>query len=191
MYSTTEPLRTLRNTQSYLNQDQSTASIFFVIHCARFRLLLVQFLTMTSRANSRIPFVVALTFAAILIGANTIPFQKTSAQTPRPILISHEDSTRAISFESVTKQREPFSPTALVKFGPDNQTRIMLFVMNLTLQSGDTVDSITVEAEDAAHRTFPVTSRIHRQRSGSCLGHRADCATQSGNKRRGRRAGAC
>lgn len=91
---------------------------------------------------------------ALFAGAMLIQFEKSSAQTAGPILISHEDSTRAISFESVTQQREPFSTTTPVKFGSDNQTRIMLFAMNLNLQPGDTVSSITVEAEDFAHRIY-------------------------------------
>ena len=96
----------------------------------------------------------ALCVGALFAGATLIQFSKTSAQTAAPVLISHEDSTRAISFESVTQQREPFSTTAPVKFGTDNQTRIMLFAMNLTLQPGDTVSSISVEAEDFAHHVY-------------------------------------
>src|SRR4029079_19613827 len=80
-----------------------------------------------------------------------------SAQSVAPVLISHEDSTRAIAFESVTQQREPFSTTAPVRFGTDNQTRIMLFAMNLMLQRGDTVSAITVEAEDFNHRGSQLT----------------------------------
>jgi len=80
--------------------------------------------------------------------------QAATGQSLAPILISHEDSTRAISFESVTQQREPFSTTVPVAFGTDNQTRIMLFAMNLNLQSGDDVSSITVEAEDGAHHIY-------------------------------------
>jgi len=83
-----------------------------------------------------------------------LPASLVSAQSARPVLISHEDSTRALSFESVTQQREPFSTTAPVRFGVDSQTRIMLFVMNLTLQAGDDVNSITVEAEDGGHHIF-------------------------------------
>lgn len=109
---------------------------------------------MTPGSHARVPLVLALTAAVLLAGADAISLRKTSAQNPRPVLISHEDSTRAISFESVTHQREPFSPAALVKFGPDSQTRIMLFVMNLSLQPGDSVSSILVEAEDGAHRVF-------------------------------------
>jgi len=78
------------------------------------------------------------------------------AQQSAPILISHTDSTRAISFDSVTRQREPFSRTTQIKFGTDHATRIMLFAMNLNLQSGDTASDITAEAEDAAHNVYPL-----------------------------------
>jgi uncharacterized protein GlcG (DUF336 family) len=96
----------------------------------------------------------ALSFAAFYFITSFVFFVSTAAQSAAPILISHEDSTRAISCESVTQQREPFSTTAPVRFGADNQTRIMLFVMNLTLQTGDTVSAITVEAEDFEHHFY-------------------------------------
>ena len=69
------------------------------------------------------------------------------AQQSGPILISHIDSTRAIAFDSVTRQREPFSTTAQIAFGSDHATRIMLFAMNLDLQPGETV---AADAEDAS-----------------------------------------
>ena len=98
----------------------------------------------------------ALCVGAFLAGAMLVQFEKTSAQTAAPVLISHEDSTRAISFESVTRHREPFAPTAPIGFGTDNHTRIMLFAMNLTLQVGDSVGSIAVEAEDVDHHVYPL-----------------------------------
>lgn len=109
---------------------------------------------MVSGSHSHFRMLVALCLSALLAGAMLLQFSKTSAQAAAPILISHADSTRAISFESVTQQREPFSTTAPVKFGTDNQTRIMLFAMNLTLQTGDTAGSVNVSAEDFAHRVY-------------------------------------
>ncbi|HEV7747337.1 MAG TPA: heme-binding protein [Pyrinomonadaceae bacterium] len=94
--------------------------------------------------------------SVFLISASLMSFQTAGAQTIAPVLISQADSTRAISFESVTEHREPFSVTSPVRFGTDNQTRIMLFVMNLGLQLGDDVSAITVEAEDAAHHVYPL-----------------------------------
>jgi uncharacterized protein GlcG (DUF336 family) len=78
------------------------------------------------------------------------------AQQSGPILISQTDSTRAISFDSVTRQREPYSRTTKIKFGTDHATRIMLFAMNLNLQPGDTPGAITAEAEDASHNVYPL-----------------------------------
>jgi uncharacterized protein GlcG (DUF336 family) len=79
------------------------------------------------------------------------------AQQSGPILISHSDSTRAIAFNSVTRQREPFSTTTEIKFGADHATRIMLFAMNLNLQPGDTASAVTANAEDANHNIYPLT----------------------------------
>ena len=105
-------------------------------------------------SHSHIRILLSLCVGAFLAGATLIQFQRASAQAAGPVLISHEDSTRAISFESVTQQREPFATNGPVKFGTDNQTRIMLFAMNLSLQPGDSVSSITVEAEDFAHHVY-------------------------------------
>jgi hypothetical protein len=78
------------------------------------------------------------------------------AQQSGPVLISHTDSTRAISFDSVTRRREPFSTTTQIKFGTDDATRIMLFAMNLNLQAGETSTSVTADAEDASHTIYPL-----------------------------------
>ena len=72
------------------------------------------------------------------------------AQQTRPVLISHADSTRAIAFDSVTRQREPFTTKAQVKFGSDSATRIVLYALNLQLQAGE---SISADAEDG-NRNF-------------------------------------
>src|SRR4029450_2001201 len=97
---------------------------------------------------------VAFLLAFLLLALSFFDFDRAGAQTTRPTLISHADSTRAISFESVTRHREPFTTTVEVKFGPDSATRIMLFAMNLQLQPGETV---TAEAEDAEHSLYPLT----------------------------------
>lgn len=97
--------------------------------------------------------VIVFLLTVLLIAASVIKFDNAAAQTTRPILISHPDSTRAIAFESVTRQREPFTTTAQVQFGSDSVTRIMLFAMNLQFQPGETV---TADAEDANHAVYPL-----------------------------------
>src|SRR5262245_58708591 len=52
---------------------------------------------------------VVFLLALLLFTASIIKFDNAGAQTTRPTLISHSDSTRAIAFDSVTQQREPFS----------------------------------------------------------------------------------
>jgi len=84
-------------------------------------------------------------------------FGDVSAQLPGPILISREDSTRAIAYDSVTHQREPFTATAPIKFGSDPATRIMVFAMNLTLQPNEATTAVTADAEDANHNVLPLT----------------------------------
>ena len=88
-------------------------------------------------------------FFACLLAAVEAGAQQTS-----PVLISQPDSTRAIAFDSVTRRREPFNPTAEVKFGSDSATRIMLFAMNLQLQPGETATAVTADAEDASHGLY-------------------------------------
>jgi uncharacterized protein GlcG (DUF336 family) len=95
--------------------------------------------------------------AVLMLAISFVSFPHAGAQTTRPILISHPDSTRAIAFESVTKQREPFNTTVQVRFGPDSLTRIMLFAMNLQLQAGETASAVTADAEDASHTIYPLT----------------------------------
>jgi uncharacterized protein GlcG (DUF336 family) len=97
---------------------------------------------------------VVFLLAFLLLAVSFIRFDDAEAQATRPTLISHADSTRAISFESVTRQREPFKTTVQIKFGPDSATRIMLFAMNLQVQAGETV---TADAEDAGHTIYPLT----------------------------------
>ena len=97
---------------------------------------------------------VVFLLALLLFAASIIKFDNAGAQTTRPTLISHPDSTRAIAFDSVTQQREPFSTTVPIKFGSDSATRIMLFAMNLQLQAGETASAVTANAEDASHAIY-------------------------------------
>ncbi|HEU4934039.1 MAG TPA: hypothetical protein VFT48_18265, partial [Pyrinomonadaceae bacterium] len=95
--------------------------------------------------------------AVLLLAISLVNFNHVGAQSTKPILISHPDSTRAIAFESVTQQREPFTPAVQVKFGSDSITRIMLFAMNLKLQAGETASAVTADVEDASRTIYPLT----------------------------------
>lgn len=109
---------------------------------------------MLVRSHLRFRTLFLLCVAALFAGSLLLKFQKASAQSTAPVLISHEDSTRAIAFDSVTRQREPFFTTAPLKFGSDNRTRIMLFAMKLNLRPGDKPSLIDVSAEDSEHNVY-------------------------------------
>jgi uncharacterized protein GlcG (DUF336 family) len=94
---------------------------------------------------------------ALLCAFPTRPASTTAETTRKPVLVSEETSTRAVAVDSVTQQREPFAPTSPVEWGADNRTRILLFVMNLSLEPGDGPSALTAEAEDGAHRIYPLT----------------------------------
>ena len=108
---------------------------------------------MVSGSHTRI--ILALLIVCLLLTfASPLRSKKVSAQSATPVLISQETSTRAIAFDSATRQHEPFATSAPVKFGSDDQTRVMLFAMNLNLQPGDSVADVNVAAEDAAHNSY-------------------------------------
>jgi len=81
---------------------------------------------------------------------------KTSAAAGAPILLTRSNSTRGIALESVSNLAEPFSPQTSIRFGGDNQTRVMFFAMNLTLEPGETVAAVTAEAEDGLRLRYPL-----------------------------------
>jgi uncharacterized protein GlcG (DUF336 family) len=107
-----------------------------------------------SRVLSR--FVPVISALVLLVACFAFFFSSSSAQSNRPVLFSHPDSTRGIAIESVTNKREPFSAFATVAFGPDRSTRVMLFAGNLRVPVGS-AELVTADAEDAAHRVYPLT----------------------------------
>src|SRR6266446_686572 len=109
---------------------------------------------MASGSHLRLRTLIVVTVTVFLPLATSLRSKKVSAQSAAPVLISQETSTRAIAFDSVTQQHEPFSTSAPLKFGADNQTRVMLFAMNFNLLPGDTVADVSVDAEDGAHNSY-------------------------------------
>jgi hypothetical protein len=79
------------------------------------------------------------------------------AQTPRPVLLSRHDSTRAISLESVVHSTEPYAPDSTVQWGPDRRTRVEVFAMNLALQPSEDLSAVTAGAEDASGRKYDLS----------------------------------
>jgi hypothetical protein len=81
--------------------------------------------------------------------------------SPRPGLLTDQNTGRATAVDSVSLLREPFSVTSSQNFfSSDQRTRITFFAYNLELKNGEGLSAITVQAEDSQHRihTLPVES---------------------------------
>ena len=74
-----------------------------------------------------------------------------------PLLLTEEDTGRAVAVESVAWLRDPFPLTQAIPFGIDNRTRIVLLARNVDLLPGEAITAVTAEAEDAAHNRYPLT----------------------------------
>jgi hypothetical protein len=79
----------------------------------------------------------------------------TTAASQKPILVSTPTSTRAIALEAVNLTSEPFSPRPSSSlYGLGQSTRIIVFVLNLSLQPNEGLSAVTAYAEDADHRNY-------------------------------------
>lgn len=84
-------------------------------------------------------------------------FTITPAADSPPTLLTDSNTNRAIALDSVTLLREPFNVSALVNFSLDQRTRIMLFATGLELMPGESISVVTAQAEDSAHRIYPLS----------------------------------
>ena len=102
-------------------------------------------------------FLLATLLCLLLLSGNHVYLPGSHAQSPKPILISEETSTRAVAVESITQRHEPFEVNSPLSWATDQRTRIILFAMGLSSQSNETVSAVTVKAEDGAHNIYSLT----------------------------------
>ncbi|HVG38087.1 MAG TPA: DUF1800 family protein, partial [Pyrinomonadaceae bacterium] len=69
-------------------------------------------------------------------------------------IITEPNSTRAISFNAVTRQKEPFTAATDDPLHTDKRTRVMIFAENFDLTVGDGLMLLKAEAEDGSHKRF-------------------------------------
>lgn len=86
-------------------------------------------------------------------------FTMTPNNTAPPTLVTEENTNRAVALDSVTFLRDPFNLTTTNNFSLDldQRTRITLFATGLDLLPGENISVVTAQAEDAAHRIYPLT----------------------------------
>ena len=76
-----------------------------------------------------------------------------------PLLMTEENSGRAVALDSVTMARDPFTLAAphTHNFSADGRTRLMLFAANVELLPGESITAVSARAEDSQQRSFPLT----------------------------------
>jgi hypothetical protein len=95
--------------------------------------------------------------------------EPTATPTPEPtpspsdtvstqlVLLTEENSERAIALDSVSLLRDSVSMLTPNLFSSDGHSRLMLFALNVELQPGETPLVITASAEDAEQRIYQLT----------------------------------
>lgn len=73
---------------------------------------------------------------------------------PIPILLTEENSERALALNAATQVREPFSVITRHNFSEDQRTRIMLFAMNVELLPDEDPSVLMALAETAQRGTI-------------------------------------
>ena len=82
---------------------------------------------------------------------------------PPPVLLTDQNTGRAVAVDSVSLLKEPFFVRSEQNFfGLDKRTRVTLFGYNLELKNGEDVSTITAQAEDSQHRIYslPVETAV-------------------------------
>jgi len=74
----------------------------------------------------------------------------------KPLLLTEENSSRAIALESVWLMRDPFSLGNTQNFSSDHHTRVMLFATGIELQPGESPSAVVVQLEDSQNRVYPL-----------------------------------
>lgn len=76
-----------------------------------------------------------------------------------PVLLTEENSLRALALDSITRMRDPFPVFTPHNFSTGGRSRIMLFAVNAELLQGETASAITVTAESSSQTyNLPVES---------------------------------
>lgn len=75
-------------------------------------------------------------------------------QTPAPILLTEQNSQRAIALDSTTFVRDPLPVVSRNNFSQSRRTRLALFGINMDLVPGENASAVTVMARDSRSRTY-------------------------------------
>jgi uncharacterized repeat protein (TIGR01451 family) len=71
----------------------------------------------------------------------------------KPLIVTEENTGRAVALDSVTMLGEPFPLTTIHNFSLDQRTRVVLFARGIDLMPNESID---VRIEDVLNRSYPL-----------------------------------
>jgi uncharacterized repeat protein (TIGR01451 family) len=74
-----------------------------------------------------------------------------------PVLLTEENTSRAVALDSVTMLRDPFSLTNLFNFSIDRRTRVVFFASGFELTPDENLAIVSSQAEDSQQHIYPLT----------------------------------
>ena len=119
------------------------------------------------------PLSVTRTSTQIITGQETRDF--TGAANPlsirlfdvAPVLLTEDDSLRALTLNALTRTRDPFGPMTAFNFSADHRTRLVLLLVDLDLFNGELLaNTITATAEDVQARLYTLVPEDLRKVPG-------------------------
>jgi beta-glucanase (GH16 family) len=79
-----------------------------------------------------------------------------STPSSSTLLLTEENSNRALALDSVTQVTDPFSIVGSHNFSQDHRTRVTLLATNFDLRPGDTAAIVSSQARDSLGNTYPL-----------------------------------
>jgi hypothetical protein len=80
-----------------------------------------------------------------------------STPSSTPLLLTEDNSNRALALDSVTQVADPFPIVGSFNFSQDHRTRVTLLATNFDLRPGDTTAIVTAQAQDSVGNVYPLT----------------------------------
>jgi hypothetical protein len=84
----------------------------------------------------------------------------------KPLIVTEENTARAVALESVWMMRDPFSLRNFQNLSSDQRTRIMLFATGIDLMPGESPLAVLVQLEDSQKRIYPLVVEDVRELPG-------------------------
>jgi hypothetical protein len=103
----------------------------------------------------------------IFVVSSFLFFLITGVQSVRgqaaPVLLTEENSSRAIALESITHVRDPLAVVTTNNLTSDHRARVAFFGINMELNPGESIKLVTVNARDSRSKNYNLQIEVYAQ----------------------------